>query len=225
MRTILLAAGTALAALSATASAQGEAAAVQAPACYIEIHKLMAEPPEGIGELGAAIRELDLALRPQVEEINVLRAQIARIERQAAAAPAAPASISPCRKAAARSSSGCRSVPCAGDRAGLARLRGTLAADRRARRPRRRGDPAPPGRAGHQAGQAQARLRRAPAGAGRSGPGADQPRRAGRRQHERGLRRSEDGADARASRADRRRRAQRDRRVRRLVSGESAGLN
>ena len=91
MRTILLAAGTALAALSATASAQGEAAAVQAPACYIEIHKLMAEPPEGIGELGAAIRELDLALRPQVEEINVLRAQIARLERPAAAAPAAPA--------------------------------------------------------------------------------------------------------------------------------------
>ena len=42
----------------------------------------MAEPPGGIAELGAAIRELDGALRPQIEEIKVLKAQIARLDRQ-----------------------------------------------------------------------------------------------------------------------------------------------
>ena len=91
MKAYLVATGCALAAMSASALAQGDAPAASAPACYIEIHRLMAEPPEGIGELGAAIRELDLALRPQVEEINVLKAQIARIERQAATVAAAPA--------------------------------------------------------------------------------------------------------------------------------------
>ena len=91
MRTILLAAGTALAALSATASAQADAPAV-APSpsagCYIEIQKLFGEPPTGIGDLGAAIRALDVQLRPQVTEINELKAQIARLEqREVAAAP------------------------------------------------------------------------------------------------------------------------------------------
>src|SRR5687767_6081203 len=83
MRTILLAAGTALAALSATVAAQGDAPA-QAPgaSCYIELQKLMAEPPAGIGDLGAAIRALDVKLRPQVEEINALKAQIARLEQR-----------------------------------------------------------------------------------------------------------------------------------------------
>jgi Skp family chaperone for outer membrane proteins len=91
MRTILLAAGTALAVLSAAVSAQGDApAAVPPPACYIEVQRLMAEPPAGIAELGAALRELDAKLRPQVEEINALKAQIARLEqREAQATPAA----------------------------------------------------------------------------------------------------------------------------------------
>ena len=92
MKAYLVATGCALAAASASASAQGEApanaAAATAPACYIEIQRLMAEAPEGIGELGAAIRELDVSLRPQVEEINVIKAQIARLERQAEAAQA-----------------------------------------------------------------------------------------------------------------------------------------
>jgi hypothetical protein len=90
MKAYLVATGCALAVSSASALAQGEAPAAPAPACYIEIQRLMAEPPEGIGELGAAIRELDVSLRPQVEEINVLKAQIARLERQAEAARAAP---------------------------------------------------------------------------------------------------------------------------------------
>ena len=81
MRTILLAAGCALAALSSAGSAQGEASAA-APTCYIEIQRLMGEPPAGIGELGAAIRALDAKLRPQVEEINALKQQIARIENR-----------------------------------------------------------------------------------------------------------------------------------------------
>lgn len=84
MRTILFAAGTALAALSSIASAQGDAPAAPPVTCYIEIQKLFAEPPSGIGELGAAIRALDTNLRPQVEEINAIRAQIARLEQRQA---------------------------------------------------------------------------------------------------------------------------------------------
>ena len=84
MRTILLAAGATLAALAAAASAQGDtpAGAAAGADCFIELQKLMAEPPAGIGDLGAAIRELDIKLRPQVEEINALKAQIARLERR-----------------------------------------------------------------------------------------------------------------------------------------------
>lgn len=84
MRTILLATGASLV-LSTPVWAQDGAPTAPADACYIEIHRLMAEPPAGIGELGAAIRELDAALRPQVEEIKVLKAQIARLQRQAEA--------------------------------------------------------------------------------------------------------------------------------------------
>jgi len=84
MRTILLAAGTALAFLSATGQAQEATPAAPPAGCYIELQRLMAEPPSGIGDLGAAIHELDLKLRPQVEEINQLRAQIARLEQRSA---------------------------------------------------------------------------------------------------------------------------------------------
>jgi Skp family chaperone for outer membrane proteins len=89
MRTILLAAGASLAALSATVSAQGDAPAAPAPACYIEIRQLMAEPPAGTGDLAAALRALDTALRPQAVEINTLKAQLARLEqREVVATPA-----------------------------------------------------------------------------------------------------------------------------------------
>jgi Skp family chaperone for outer membrane proteins len=88
MRTILLAAGAALAAYSATAAAQDDAPAVPAAACYVEVSKLMAEPPAGIGEIAAAIRALETALRPQAAEINTLKAQLARLEqREVAPAP------------------------------------------------------------------------------------------------------------------------------------------
>lgn len=75
----------ALTALSASALAQGQPAAAPAPAtpataCYVEVAKLMGDPPAGIGELGAAIRALDTKLRPQVEEVNALKAEIARLE-------------------------------------------------------------------------------------------------------------------------------------------------
>jgi Skp family chaperone for outer membrane proteins len=86
MRTILL--GAALAALSAAASAQGDTPTAPAPACYVEIGKLMAEPPAGIGEIAAAIRAIETALRPQAAEINTLKAQLARLEqREVSATP------------------------------------------------------------------------------------------------------------------------------------------
>jgi small-conductance mechanosensitive channel len=81
-----------LAAVFVLAAIPGSAAAQPAPAaasCYVEVAKLMADPPTGIGDLGTAIRELDTKLRPQVEAVNALKAQIARIEqRQAEAAGA-----------------------------------------------------------------------------------------------------------------------------------------
>ena len=79
-----LAAGLALAVLPATAAAQGDppAAVPASGSCYVEIAKLMADPPAGIGDIGAAIRELDVRLRPQVEEVNALKAQIARVEQR-----------------------------------------------------------------------------------------------------------------------------------------------
>jgi hypothetical protein len=83
MKTVLGAVALALAALPAAGLAQGEPAAAPAPAataCYVEVAKLMGDPPAGIGELGAAIRELDAKLRPQVEEVNALKAEIARLE-------------------------------------------------------------------------------------------------------------------------------------------------
>ena len=88
MRTILLAAGSVLAAIATSGQAQ-EATPVPQTGCYIELQRLMAEPPSGIGDLGAAIRELDVKLRPQVEEINQLRAQIARLEQRSAEPAAA----------------------------------------------------------------------------------------------------------------------------------------
>lgn len=89
MRTILLAAGSVLAVISATALAQETATPPSAAGCYIELQRLMADPPGGIGDLGAAIRELDVKLHPQVEEINDLRAQIARLEQRSAEPAAA----------------------------------------------------------------------------------------------------------------------------------------
>ena len=89
MRTILLAAGAALAALSVTVAAQDAAPAAPPAACYIELRQLMAERPDGIGDLAAAIREIDAALRPQVVEINTLKAQLARLEQREGQTPPA----------------------------------------------------------------------------------------------------------------------------------------
>lgn len=50
--------------------------------CYIELQKLMAEPPNGISDLGAAIRELDTRLRPQVEEVSRLRRLVETLEQE-----------------------------------------------------------------------------------------------------------------------------------------------
>ena len=77
----------ALAVFPAAALAQGEPAAAppaSGASCYVEVSKLMADPPAGIGELGAAIRELDVKLRPQVEAVNALKAEITRLEARQA---------------------------------------------------------------------------------------------------------------------------------------------
>jgi uncharacterized small protein (DUF1192 family) len=70
----------ALVALPVLAQDAPAAPAAIASTCYVEVAKLMGEPPGGIGELGAAIRELDARLHPQVEEISALKAEIARLE-------------------------------------------------------------------------------------------------------------------------------------------------
>jgi len=78
-------AGLVLAALPGAVRAQEPAAAAPAATgCYVEVAKLMADPPTGIGDIGAAIREIDARLRPQVDEVNALKAQIARIEQRQA---------------------------------------------------------------------------------------------------------------------------------------------
>jgi len=50
------------------------------PACYLQVSKLVADSPDGVEGLSDALRRLDAALRPQVEEIRVLEAQLERIE-------------------------------------------------------------------------------------------------------------------------------------------------
>jgi Skp family chaperone for outer membrane proteins len=81
MRAILTVAGLALAAASTPGTAQDGAQAGASPStCFIEVRKLMAEPPVGIGELGSAIRALDLKLRPQVEEVTRLKEAVGELE-------------------------------------------------------------------------------------------------------------------------------------------------
>jgi Skp family chaperone for outer membrane proteins len=84
MKPIVIAAGVVLTAAAAPGFAQSAGAApASAPlTCFIEVSKLMAEPPAGVADLGAALRELDTRLRPQVEEIHELKAQIARLEQR-----------------------------------------------------------------------------------------------------------------------------------------------
>ena len=77
MKKMLIICGAAVAFASPAALAQG------APAtCYVHLGKLMADPPEGVGELGAAIRQLDTALRPQVEQIKLLESELARLQQR-----------------------------------------------------------------------------------------------------------------------------------------------
>jgi len=85
MAKTIVGAGLALAALPVAAIAQGGEPAAAAGGCYVEVAILLSDPPTGIGELGAAIRELDVRLRPQVDEVNATKALIARIEQRIAA--------------------------------------------------------------------------------------------------------------------------------------------
>jgi hypothetical protein len=92
MKTLLVATAS-LAVLSAPVWAQGAPAAAPS-SCFIELRKLMAEPPAGIADLRAAIAQLDERLRPQVEEVNRLKRlaeTLAQQQQQAMAAAGAPA--------------------------------------------------------------------------------------------------------------------------------------
>lgn len=72
MKTSMVALAATLAAVSAPSLAQsGPAAAPNA--CYIEVQKLMGAGPNGIGDLRAAVAELDTRLHDQVEEVNRLK--------------------------------------------------------------------------------------------------------------------------------------------------------
>jgi hypothetical protein len=79
MQKILIGAAGALA-LTATGAAIGQQPG--SATCYIEVRRLMADPPAGVGDLGAAIRQLDVALRPQVEELNKLKADLAAVQQR-----------------------------------------------------------------------------------------------------------------------------------------------
>lgn len=50
------------------------------PDCFIEVGKLVA--PAGIGELGGAIRQLDAALRPQVEDIKRIKDELDAVQQR-----------------------------------------------------------------------------------------------------------------------------------------------
>ncbi|MEO6386843.1 MAG: hypothetical protein ABIT16_01530 [Croceibacterium sp.] len=69
-------------------AAIGPAALAQdAPAtCYLQVGKLMADPPEGVGEFGTALHQLEAVLRPQVDEIKQLRADLASVQQRQQAA-------------------------------------------------------------------------------------------------------------------------------------------
>lgn len=69
--------GAALALASPAALAQGAPSA-----CYLQVGTLVSGSPDGVSELGEALRRLDMALRPQVEEIKVLEQQLLRIEER-----------------------------------------------------------------------------------------------------------------------------------------------
>lgn len=78
MKRVLITCG---AGLVAFASPAALAQSASSP-CYLEIGKLVSDPPEGVGELGVALQRLDNALRPQVEEIKVLEEQLNRIQER-----------------------------------------------------------------------------------------------------------------------------------------------
>jgi hypothetical protein len=83
MRNGMIAVGCLLAAASTVPAWSQSAPAAAGANCYIEVGKLVTS--EGIEELNAAVRQIDERLRPQVEQINFLRQEIARVE-----APAVP---------------------------------------------------------------------------------------------------------------------------------------
>lgn len=79
MKMVLVAAAALAAVLSAPSAAQSTAAP---GACFIELHRLMADGPDGIGDLRTAIAQLDARLRPQVVEVTRLKRLVETLEAQ-----------------------------------------------------------------------------------------------------------------------------------------------
>ncbi|MEO0062391.1 MAG: hypothetical protein RLZZ08_951 [Pseudomonadota bacterium] len=67
--------------IPAAAMAQGADAG-----CFIQVQKIVAPAPAGIGELASAIHLLDEALRPQADGVNALRRELAALQQKQQAA-------------------------------------------------------------------------------------------------------------------------------------------
>lgn len=76
----LVFAGLMLAAIAVPVGAQGNAS------CFIDVRTLVAAPPAGLADLHGAIGRLDAALRPQVDEIKRLRAELDQVHQKHAQA-------------------------------------------------------------------------------------------------------------------------------------------
>jgi hypothetical protein len=83
MRTALIVFTAGIAAMvSVPLSAQNRAPAQsQGGTCYIELQKLMSDT-NGVGELSAAVRDLNTRLRPQIEEVGRLKRLVETLQEQ-----------------------------------------------------------------------------------------------------------------------------------------------
>lgn len=72
--------------MAALAQAVEQPAVVGGSGCFIQVPRLAAPPPGGIAELGEAIRALDTALKPHVEEVNRLRSEVGQLQQRQRAA-------------------------------------------------------------------------------------------------------------------------------------------
>lgn len=68
--------------MAALAQAVEQPAVVGGSGCFIQVPRLAAPPPGGIAELGEAIKALDTALKPHVDEVNRVRSEVAQLQQR-----------------------------------------------------------------------------------------------------------------------------------------------